>query len=226
MGAGQMTVPLFVSALPKGMTLTIAKITDNTPSNMYASFMPAYQMSIPHTFTAQEVQDAKPSSKDRGAKLGDFAFRTKDFLGCGQGASFLVKFTIKGRPDEYPEADVQDTQGQLTIGTSDWGRLFRPDQTNFTWTIGNKSQSYSAKTPTLTYLDDSCLLLSYVPDQKAYVFGVTNQQDFIVKLMQKAVGGIVVGHKALYSAAAGTVCAFGGVAVAVVAFGANYVDGN
>ena len=224
MGMGQMTIPLFISTLPEGMTLTIDEITKDTPSGMWANISLPNNMSFPHTFTTQEIKDGKPSN-NRGAKVAELQLRTDGAFDSGNGGSFLVRFTIKGRPDECPDADVQDTKGQLTIGTSQWGVISRPDQTNFSWTIENKSQTYTAETPTLAYLDDSCMVLSYVPEKKAYVFGVSNQQELIVKIMQGAVSTIIAGHKALYSTAAGWVCSIGGAAVAVVAFGASFVDG-
>jgi hypothetical protein len=77
--------------------------------------------------------------------------------------------------------------GQMTIpiflSTLPEG-MSRPDQTNFSWQVGDNHRTFTAKTPTLTYLDDSCLAVAYLPNDKTYVFGVTNQQDFIVKVMQ------------------------------------------
>ena len=225
MGIGQLTIPIFVSTLPEGMTLTIDEITKDAPSGFWSHMSLPNNMSFPHKFTTQEIKDGLPSNK-RGAKVAELNLRTDGTgLGGGQGGSFLIKFTIQGRPDEYPEADVQNTKGQLTISTSEWGFFSRPDQTNFVWTIGDKSASYTAKTPTLAYLDDSCLAVGYVPDKKAYVFGVTNQQDFIVKLAQGAIKGVIAGHQVLWSAGAGMVTSIGGTVFAVVAFGAKYVDG-
>ena len=218
-----MTILLYIAAIPKGMTFTIDEINPTTPSGMWTNMSP-YSTSFPQTYTAQEIADGKPSNH-RGAKVCELMLRTASTFDSGPGGSFLLKFTIKGRPDEYPDADVQDTKGQLTIGTTEWGRFSRPDQTTFSWTIDGRSQTYTAKTPTLTYLDDSCMLLSYVPESKAYVFGVTNQQDFLVKLTQGAVGAIVTGHKFLWSSAAGLVTSIGGAVVGVVAFGASRIDG-
>lgn len=225
MGIGTIAIPIFVSVLPKGVTLTIDSITKDAPSGFRAEMSLPNGVSFPHTFTSQDVEDGRPSN-ERGAKVASLSLWTDGWgLHGGQGGSFLVKFTIKGRPEDHPEADEQNTSGQLTIGTSEWGVFSRPDQTNFVWTIGDKSATFTAKTPMLTYLDDSCIAVEYVPDKKAWVFGVTNQQDFIVKLMQGAVGGIIAGHKALWGVGAGMVASIGGVAVTVVAFGANYVDG-
>lgn len=223
MGIGQMTIPLYLSALPEGMTLTIDEVIPNTPPGMYTHFVEPYKITIPHTFTTQEINADRPSN-NRGAKILEFKLRTDGAFDSGQGGSFLVKFTIKGRPDEYPDAEVQNTQGTLTIGTSEWGRIYRPDQTNFVWTIGDQSQTYSAKTPTWTYLDDSVIIVSYVPENKAYVFGVTNQQDFLVKIMQQAVAGISIGHKILWTKVGTMIALPAGVIVGVVTFGADVVN--
>jgi hypothetical protein len=56
------------------------------------------------------------------------------------------------------------------------------------------------------------------------VFGIRNQQDFIVKLMQGGMNTILAGYKILYSMAAGSVCPIGGTMIAVVTFGANFMD--
>lgn len=57
------------------------------------------------------------------------------------------------------------------------------------------------------------------------MFGVTNEQDFIVKLLQGGVDAILTGHKLLWSTAAGMVASVGGYAVSVVAWSASKIDG-
>ncbi|KAK7915190.1 hypothetical protein PG985_012893 [Apiospora marii] len=229
MGIGQMTIPLYLSALPEGMTLTIDEIVKNEPAGFWTHIsQPNEVPSFPHQFSASDIAAGQPSNK-RGAKIAELCLRTGGAtgLGGGQGGSFLLKFTLRGRPDAHPDArELRDVKGTLTVGTSAWGFFSRPDQTTFAWEIeGGKPNTYTAATPTLGYLDDSCLAVAYVPEEKTYVFGVSNQQDFIVKVMQGGVSGIIAGHKVLWTTAGGMVAAIGGVAVSVVAFGAGALDG-
>lgn len=225
MGIGQMTIPLFLSTLPEGMTFTVDEITQDVPSGFWAYFSKPNGVTFPHTYQPSDITEGLPNNK-RGAKIAEFALRTDGYgLHGGQGGSFVVKFTITGQPKDHPEALVQDTKGTLTIGTSEWGVFSRPDQTNFSWQIGDAHRTFTAKTPTLTYLDDSCLAVAYLPEERKYVFGVTNQQDFIVKLAQGGVSAVIAGHKMLWDAAAGLVASIGGVAFAVVSFGASQIDG-
>ncbi|KAL0948090.1 hypothetical protein HGRIS_010711 [Hohenbuehelia grisea] len=222
MGMGQMTIPIYLASLPEGMSFTIDEISKDVPSNFWAYFS---GKSTPRTISPEAVSEAT-SKGTRGVLLGEFMLRTDGFgLSSGQGASFLVKFTIAGRPDAYPDAVVQNMQGTLSIGTSEWGTFSRPDQTNFHWQIAGQSRTYTAKTPTLTYLDDSVIAVAYVPDQKSYLFGLTNEQTLIVKIMQTMVGGILTGHKVLWSTAAGMVAGIGGTVFAVVAWGVSKIDG-
>lgn len=225
MGVGRMTIPLFLSTLPEGMSFTVDEINMNVPSGFWGLIggLPS-GFTFPHTYTASDIAEGQPSNK-RGAKIATLELATDGVFQSGNGGSFVVKFTISGRPDAYPDLPVKTTKGTLTVGTSQWGWFSRPDQTNFSWQIGEQHQTYTAKTPTLTYLDDSCLAVAYFPDQKDYVFGVNNQQDFLVKLMQGAVGGIIAGHKAVWSVAAGWVAPIGGIAFSVVSFGASAIDG-
>lgn len=226
MGIGKITIPLFLSSLPEGMTLTIDDITKDVPSGFWAHIsMPNGVSSFPHTFHPSSIAEGHPSNK-RGAKVAEFCLMTDGFgLKGGNGGSFVVKFTIKGRPNDQPQALVQDTKGTLTIGTSEWGFFSRPDQVNFWWQIGDMHRTYTAKTPSLSYLDDSCMAVAYVPEEKAYVFGVTNQQDFIVKVMQGAVSGIIAGHQVLWATGAGLVTSIGGAVFGVVSFGIGQIDG-
>jgi len=60
-------------------------------------------------------------SNHRGAKVAELQLRYDGAFDSGNGGSFLVNFTIKGRPEEYSDADGQVNKGQLTIGTSEWG---------------------------------------------------------------------------------------------------------
>jgi len=224
MGIGKMTIPLFLSTLPEGMTFTIDEFNPNVPKDFYAHITLPNGITYPHTFTPSEIAAGSPSNH-RGAKIAELILQTESAFTSGQGASFLIKFTISGKPKDQPDAPVQNAKGTLTIGTSEWGTFTRPDQTTFSWQIGDQHQTYTAKTPTLTYLDDSCLVVGYVAAQKGYVFGVTNQQDFLVKLMQGGISGIIAGHKALYTLALGWVMPFPGALVGVVTFGASFVDG-
>ncbi|BFZ63836.1 hypothetical protein YB2330_004972 [Saitoella coloradoensis] len=222
MGIGQMTIPLFLASLPAGMTFTIDEITKDVPENFWANFSGD---AAPRAIQPDAVSQATSEGK-RGVRVGEFMLRTDGFgLSSGNGASFLMKFTIAGRPDAYPDAEVQNMQGTLSIGTSEWGTFSRPDQTNFVWQIAGQSRTFTAKTPTLTYLDDTVMAVAYVPEQKSYLFGVTNEQTAVVKVMQTMVGGIIAGHKVLWSAAAGMVSSIGGIAFGVVAWGAGQIDG-
>ncbi|KAF8938328.1 hypothetical protein EDD21DRAFT_371031 [Dissophora ornata] len=225
MGIGQMTIPLYLASLPEGMTFTINEVTKDVPTNFWAYFSPASSGDLPRAIQANEVATAHEKGQ-RGTKVGEFALRTDGAgFSSGQGGSFLVKFTIAGRPSAYPDAELQNIQGTLSIGTSEWGTFSRPDQTNFQWQIAGHSRTFTASTPTLAYLDDTVIAVAYVPEQKNYLFGVTNEQTFIVKAMQTMVGGIISGHKVLWSTAAGMVASIGGVAFAVVAWGVSKVDG-
>lgn len=226
MGFGQMTIPLFISSLPEGMTFAINDITKDVPENFWAHFSsPHAGEGFPRTVQPSEVTSAV-AQNHRGLKLGEFMLRTDGAgFSSGQGGSFLVKFTIAGRPTGHEDAAEQNIQGTISIGTSEWGAFSRPDQTNFQWQIGDKSRTFTAKTPTLTYLDDTVIAVAYLPDQKSYIFGLTNEQDAIVKVMQGMVGGIIAGHKVLWSTAAGMVAGIGGTVFAVVAWGASKVDG-
>lgn len=228
MGIGQMTIPLYLSALPEGMTLTIDEIVKNEPAGFWAHISQPHEVpSFPHTFRASDVAAGQPSNQ-RGAKIAELCLRTGGAtgLGGGQGGSFLLQFTLRGRPAAHPDAPaLQDVRGTLAVGTSAWGVFSRPDETSFAWEIEGRPHTFSAPTPTLGYLDDACLAVAYVPEEKKYVFGVSNQQDFIVKVMQGGVSGIIEGHKVLWSTAGGMVAAIGGVAVGVVEFGVGALDG-
>lgn len=222
MGIGKMTIPLFLGSLPAGMTFTIDEISKDVPANFWAHFSGD---SAPRTIHSEAVSQATSEGK-RGVRLGECMLSTDGFgLSSGQGGSFLIKFTIAGRPNAYPDAEVQNIQGTLSIGTSEWGKVSRPDQTTFHWQVAGQSRTYTAKTPTLVYLDDTVLAVAYAPEQKSYMFGLTNEQTLIVKVMQGMVGGILTGHKVLWSTAAGMVASTGGVVFAVVAWGASKIDG-
>ncbi|KAG8354354.1 hypothetical protein FVEN_g7642 [Fusarium venenatum] len=225
MGIGQMTIPLYLSALPEGMTFTVDEIKQDVPSGFWAYISYPNGITFPHTFNLSDITEGQ-HNKLRGAKIAELALRTDGFgLHGGQGGSFVVKFTISGHPKDHADLPDQNITGSLSIGTSEWGVFSRPDQTNFMWQVEGQQRTFTAGTPTLTYLDDSCLAVAYVPEEQKYVFGVSNEQDFIVKLLQGGVDAILTGHKVLYSTAAGMVASFGGAAVAVVAWGASKIDG-
>lgn len=210
---GVMRIPLYLGVLPPNMTFTIDEITETVPKGMraYRGARP-----LPIKVSADEVATATKAGQ-RGVQLGTYELATTSALGGGQGASFLIKFTIAGRPSEANGTAVQDVKGTVTIGTSEWGTFGRPDNTIFNWQIANSPHGvYTAKTPTLTYLQDTVIAIAYAPENKAYMMGMTNQAPAIVKLMQTAVGGIVAGHALLWGAAAGMVGTIAGVAMNVV----------
>ena len=207
MGFGQMTIPLYLSVLPEGMTFTIDEINQDQPSGFWANISYPNGITFPHTFTPSDITEGQ-HNKYRGAKIAELQLRTDGWgLHGGQGGSFVVKFTISGRPKDHADLPDQNMKGSLSIGTSEWGFFSRPDKTNFIWQIEGQQRTFTASTSTLSYLDDCCLAVAYASDEKKYVFGVSNQQDFIVKLLQ------------------GGVAPIGGTAFAVVAWGASQIDG-
>ncbi|KAH7183695.1 uncharacterized protein B0J16DRAFT_386769 [Fusarium flagelliforme] len=186
MGFGQMTIALYLSALPGGMTFTIDEIKQDAPSGFWAHISYPNGITFPHTFTPSDI------TEDSGT---------------------LPLHRWMGDHAALPERNIK---GSRSIGTSEWGIFSRPDQTNFIWQIEGQQRTFRAPIPTLSYLDDSRLAVAYAPDEQKYVFGVSNQQDLIVKLLQGGVGAILTGHKLLYSTAAGMVASIGGTAVVVV----------
>ncbi|RBR06806.1 uncharacterized protein FIESC28_10922 [Fusarium coffeatum] len=206
MGFGQMTIPLYLSGF-------------------WAQISYPNGITFPHTFTPSDITEGQ-HNKYRGAKIAELRLRTDGWgLHGGHGGLFVVKFAISGRPKDHADLPGKNMKGSLSIGTSEWGFFSRPDKTNFIWQIEGQQRTFTASTPTLSYLDDSCLAVAYAPDEKKYVFRVSNQQDFIVKLLQGGVGAIISGHKLLWSTAAGWVAPIGGTAFAVVAWGASQIDG-
>lgn len=127
--------------------------------------------------------------------------------------------------------------GTLTIGTSTWGLFTRPDKTNFFWTIdgvkplpgpdGTPTSShgtFTADTPYLGYLEDSCITVTAIPEKGAYGLGVSNQQDLLVKILQGAVPAIMAGHLLVWGHAAGWVIASGATVVKAVVWVAEKSD--
>ncbi|RFN48744.1 hypothetical protein FIE12Z_6999 [Fusarium flagelliforme] len=200
MGFGQMTIALYLSALPGGMTFTIDEIKQDAPSGFWAHISYPNGITFPHTFTPSDVTEGQHNTL-HGAKIAEL-------LLCTDGWG--------GHPQDHAALPEQNIKGSRSIGTSEWGFFSRPDQTNFIWQIEGQQRTFTAPIPTLSYLDDSRLAVAYAPDEQKYVFGVSNQQDLIVKLLQGGVGAILTGHKLLYSTAAGMVASIGGTAVVVV----------
>ncbi|KAL0942737.1 uncharacterized protein CTRU02_200623 [Colletotrichum truncatum] len=189
-----MRIPLYVGMLPPNMTLTIDKIIETKPSgvDLWEEGVPK----LPFTITSAQAETNRNKGW-RGVRIGDFVSSMSGFgLGKNAGGVFDIRYTIAGRPDEAAGTGVQNIQGWLTISTSDWGILGRPDTTNFQWKVGESSvETYVADTPDLTYLDDTVITVVYVPESKEYMVGVTNQADTIVKFMQTAVKGILTLHE-------------------------------
>ena len=239
--------------------MTIKSIDADTPKGMFTYNQ--YKIGLPKTFTVSPFYISQtphnpllrstilifPQSADiasqlpnnnRGAKIAELLLQTDGAFDSGNGGSFLLKFSINGRPTAHPEAEECNVTGTLHIGTSEWGTISRPDTTTFAWTIDAKKaadapdgsatslhRTYTADTPTLGYLQDSCITFGYDAELKAYAFGLSNQQDLLIKILQGGVGGIITGHKLLWTAAAGWVLPFGGPAVGVVVWVASKVDG-
>ena len=230
-GFGKMTIPLWIASLPKNMTFTITDITPVQPKGMTAFYNLGRGVKLPISITGDAVSTALANKNTPyGVSVGEFSLMTGNSgFGGGQGGSFNIKFNIAGLPPAAASANLpaQNINGQLTIATSEWGFFARPDQTIFTWTVGSGgSGTYSAKTKTLTYLDTTVLAVAYLPDTTQYVFGLTNTQTTIVKIAQAMVGGIIEGHKALWSYGAGLVVGIGGTVFSVVAWAASSLNGQ
>lgn len=116
-----MTIPLYLSALPEGMSFTVDDIKKEEPSGFWAHISYPNGITFPHTFKLSDITEGQ-HNKLRGAKIADIALRTDGWgLHGGQGGSFVVKFTISGQPKDHADLPAQNMTGSLSIGTSAWG---------------------------------------------------------------------------------------------------------
>jgi hypothetical protein len=136
-------------------------------------------------------------------KVGEFWLACDSAFQSGQGPKFEIKFIVEGTA---PTGVSSSRSGWLTISTTEWGTLGRPDNGLIAFVFdGSAANTLSFPTPTLTYLDDCNIVVQWIDKEKAVGMSITSDKTFTKQLCEYAIGGIFKAHEKAASWAIGKV---------------------
>ncbi|KAI5848876.1 hypothetical protein BZA05DRAFT_475196 [Tricharina praecox] len=191
MPVGTMSFPLHLGKIPEGMTFTVTGVKPVVPAGDWYAYTNLAK--FPHV-----VDTSGPNPL-----IGGFSLSTTGITQHGSGPYFEVSFTVSGKS---PNGVESSRDGHLTISTSDWGFIERPDQGIITFGFdGSAAHTHMFDTPTLRYLNDVHLLVEYFPSETAVGMTVTSDATMISKICDVALGGIFLAHEKAASWAVGKV---------------------
>ncbi|EFQ25706.1 hypothetical protein CGRA01v4_02221 [Colletotrichum graminicola] len=202
---------VFLSLLPDDVKFTVNEIKMDKPdgSQAWREGGPA----VPFTIATSEVT-AAIAKKWRGVYLGELAMQ-KDK--AGEGSSFHIKYTISS-----PSSAAKVVSGTLTIGSTTWGAVSRPDHITYSWQLGDSGWgTWTSEVLGLSSPDDTFITVGYVPEKQIYAFGLTTKTDAITKFLGSVVRGIINFHTIALSAGSSSLGTVASVGIKVALAGAS-----
>jgi hypothetical protein len=132
--------------------------------------------------------------------------------GSGTGLSWEIKFEISGTSP----TGVQSTRtGWITLSSTEWpkwwwppliGAISRPSNATVAFVFdGSAAHSFLYEVPTLRYIDDTNLMITWLPEKNTFGMGVTMDKTMISKLSDLAISGVLAAHQKAASWAVGKV---------------------
>ncbi|WQF86825.1 hypothetical protein CDEST_11839 [Colletotrichum destructivum] len=155
-------------------------------------------------FTVNEIKFNKPD--------GSQAWR--------EGGPSKVPFTIA--TNEAKGTAVKAVNGTLTVGSSTWGSIKRPDHFTYFWQLGDSRWgTWTSEIGDWASADDTFITVGYVPETQDYAFGLTTNTDAITKFLQSVVRGIISIHMIVLSAGSSSLGTVASVGTKVALAGAS-----
>ncbi|KAJ0161685.1 hypothetical protein CTA2_5807 [Colletotrichum tanaceti] len=178
---------VFLSLLPDNVKFTVNTIKFNKPDGSQA-WREAGPSKVPFTIGTNEVK-AAIAKKWKGVYLGELAMQKNT---AGEGSSVQITYTISSLSSQAKDAAVKAVNGTLTVGSSAWGTIKRPDHFTYFWQLGDSGWgTWTSEIADWASADDTFISVGYVPETQDYAFGLTTYTDAITKFVQSAVKGII-----------------------------------
>lgn len=202
MAIGTMTFPLYIKKMPDNMRFTVTEVKGFNPPNngewYYHHVSSSDTKPKESSLLTRRLKScpATPFTVDlnkREGFIGEFWLSPNSIWQSGQGPKFEVRFTIEGTS---PSGVTSSRNGWLTISTSEWGRVGRPDNGLITFVFdGSAADNLLFSTPVLTYLDDCNVVVEWLKDQSAVGMTITSDKTMVKQLCEYAIGGILTAHE-------------------------------
>ncbi|KAK1954520.1 hypothetical protein LY78DRAFT_664291 [Colletotrichum sublineola] len=211
---------VFLSSLPDDVKFTVNEIKFNKPDGSLA-WREGGPTKVPFTIATNDVNVAI-AKKWRGVYLGELAMQ-KDK--AGEGSSFHITYTISSLSSQAKDTAVKAVNGTLTVGSSTWGTIKRPDHITYFWQLGDSQWgTWTSEVGDFASPDDTFITVGYVPETQDYAFGLTTHTDSITKFLQTVVRGIISLHMITLSLGSSSLGTVASVGIKVVLAGANKVS--
>ncbi|OBR14817.1 hypothetical protein CH63R_03543 [Colletotrichum higginsianum IMI 349063] len=140
----------------------------------------------------------------------------------GEGSSIHIKYTISSLSSQAKNTAVKVVNGTLTVGSSTWGSIKRPDHFTYFWQLGDSGWgTWTSEIGDFASPDDTFITVGYVPETQDYAFGLTTKTDAITKFLQSVVRGIISIHTIALSAGSSSLGTVASVGIKVALAGAS-----
>jgi hypothetical protein len=139
---------------------------------------------------------------DRDGLLGHFKLRPNSGLYCtGPGGKVDITFTIEGTTTiEGQSFTVAKKTGYISVSSSDWCGLERPDISNVTYSVAGVAPINLSVTvhPNIGLdPDDACVVGGIDTNQKEFGFNATTDSDTLKTVLGYLIEGILWGNESL-----------------------------
>ncbi|KAF6756525.1 hypothetical protein DFP72DRAFT_1007593 [Ephemerocybe angulata] len=208
---------VWLKGLPEGLDFTVTAVTPFIPdkSGWRAGFT-----HFKHGHITANERDGSPwdyltvpfkvsPSEDDGL-LGHFKMAPNNGVYCtGPGGRIDVTFTIEGTTTIDGTAHtIPKTTGYISVSSSDWGGLGRPDYSNVTYSVAGSppvNLSVQVKPNIGVDPDDAYIVGAVGKDDSNFALNATTHSDTLKTVLSDAIRGILFVNEKLAGWASGKI---------------------
>ncbi|MCJ1401217.1 hypothetical protein MMC11_004429 [Xylographa trunciseda] len=200
MAPGAVSQQLIARGLPPGVKLLITDVTFNIPGN---DWWPGFQGPHKSIYKNTSEADKRASlpmeiTKDyRDGYIGTAYLSSQSVFDTGRGPEIYLNFKLSGTTtvNDKP-VDLSNTEGKITISTTDWSLASRPDYCNVTYQIQQQSpRNLSNSVPVGQSPRDVAFVFGANADESKVGVNVAVDDDVTKTLIEYALKGIFWGHE-------------------------------
>ncbi|OTB03218.1 hypothetical protein M426DRAFT_181161 [Hypoxylon sp. CI-4A] len=204
---GDLNQNVYLKGLPEGLDFTVTAITPSVPDT--SGWSAGYRHVDHGEITVNEKGTwdylhlpFKLLPNDRDGLLGRFKLRSNSGLySTGQGGKIDVTFTIEGTTTiEGKSHTVPKKTGYISVSSSDWCGLARPDISNVTYSVAGVAPvnlSVTVEPNVGLDPDDAYIVAAVDKDKDNFGLNATTCSDTLKTVLSYAIRGILWGHERL-----------------------------
>ncbi|KAF2130137.1 hypothetical protein P153DRAFT_431179 [Dothidotthia symphoricarpi CBS 119687] len=200
MAPGNITQALYARGLPPGVKLVVTDVTFTVPgSDWWPGFQGPHKSLYKNTSEAdkQSMFPMEATSYVHNGYIGSAYLSSQSLFDTGHGPEIYIKYSLSGSTTVNGQTvDLSHVTGQITVSTTDWSLVSRPDYCNVTYQVQNQQvHNLSNAVQAGQSPKDVSFVFGVNPLEKQVGVNVAVDEDVTKDLIDYALKGIFKAHE-------------------------------